>query len=231
MKMGIRFIRNTAGVLSVAKPVKLPTKNGFARYLPANNHLFIAIIAIHALIKPPNYTYTCYMPYEITLADIKYADRYSCHLCRKSGAYCDETPLDCAIVASGREGLVIAANSYNGASTFKYWARKKINQSIVAYYREMYGKRRHVEYYKDLTFMPYHNNSIDLSRDGIKDRVVLKDLFNKRLSPGQKHRFHMRFIHGIPISQLANRDGISRDTMYVHFHNIKKRVREILEDV
>lgn len=193
------------------------------------------------------------MAHLITDEDIQITDRYSCKLCRKSGALCNDTPRDCSIVASGREALVRAASSYDGSSPFKNWARINIEWSRINYFREMFGKRNHVEFFKTLEFVNFDaascwdsdilkavgikiksSDGIKLSVNGTEQKVIWRDLFKKlrdRVTPEQKEYLNMRFIQHMGNDEIAAEKNIKVDRVDNQFWVIRKHARQLFAAV
>ena len=170
---------------------------------------------------------------ELTPEHIEFADKLTSKFCNRWGC-----PSDDDVMASGRLGLVIAARTYDPSRKTKFssWAYIKIRAQIVNYFREMLGKRRQVEYFNSLEFIPVDDNCLQLSGDGLERRVVIKDLiykFKRSLTKHnpqkQLHRFQL-LLEGMDAVDIANLTNVTESAVSQTLIKLNLKFNKFLEE-
>ena len=151
---------------------------------------------------------------------IRTAHGYAINLCH--GRYSED------VLGAARLGLAEALDSYIPGNDFKVWLRVCVRREIVKYFRGRLGRSGFTP-----EFQEFFDNDIRMSCNGTEKTVIAKDVLYKfiaSLPQKQRQRLLMRFKQDATNEEIADTDGVKKETVEQTFNSIYRRAKRFLTD-
>jgi hypothetical protein len=116
---------------------------------------------------------------EITLNDMRYAENCAKRICR-----CYRLPYDDQVRSASWTGLAKGFNRYDGSVDFEYWIFYRVRDAVIDYFRTEFGRAESLDNlgarkFSYFNYVDFADVEDYIGRDGLENRVILKDLMFK----------------------------------------------------
>jgi RNA polymerase sigma factor (sigma-70 family) len=143
--------------------------------------------------------------HEITQEDIDRAESQACWWLRCRDWWDED------IIAAAREGLVIAANTWdeNGGESFKNWAYRKVKGAIIAECRRRWGRKGQ----KNVPTVNLIRYVVSASPENAIIRKIYHDQLMETLNDTRKRRYNKYRFQGMWMSEIGEEEGVGESAV------------------